>query len=444
MKNSHNKKMLIGLTSGNGYGFQPGAWRMPGVDPKSYTSYDARVRHAQAAERGKFQFLFLPDGPFADNSSLLESEAPNFNLDVMMTLAAVARETKRIGLVATGSTTFNAPYSIAKQFKALDVMSNGRAGWNAITSTSNDVAAIYGQSIPSTRDRYGRAHEVVQLVQSFWGSWGKKAWVHNQQTGQFANHEDLEIVNFKGNYVNARGTLYIPPSEQGQPIVFHAGGSPNAHDLAGRFANVVIGAAFTIEDGIQQRNAFREAARKHGRDPDEIKYIAGMMTTIVKDRRTALDRRLQLMGHLLPHRIAYLQQMLGIALDQNQLHEPLSQAQLNRARPSPYDPRSAQALKIAKEGWSLQDIIAHGVIDYHPAIVGPGIEAADHMQAWFEAGACDGFWISPDILDDGIDAFVNEVVPILQERGLFHEDYEGTTLREHIGAPEQYGIDPRV
>src|SRR3990170_4625838 len=131
-----NKKMLIGLTSGNGYGFQSGAWRAPGVDPMNYTSYDARVKHAQAAERGKFQFIFLPDGPFTDNTALLETEAPNFNLDVMMTLAAVARETRRIGLVATGSTTFNAPYTLAKQFKALDIMSHGRAGWNAITSTN--------------------------------------------------------------------------------------------------------------------------------------------------------------------------------------------------------------------------------------------------------------------------------------------------------------------
>ncbi|WP_317619161.1 NtaA/DmoA family FMN-dependent monooxygenase [Chryseobacterium foetidum] len=444
MENNKNRKMIIGLTSGNGYGFQPGAWRTPGIDPTDYTSYDARVRHAQAAERGKFQFIFLPDGPFTDDSSLLETEAPNFNLDVMMTLAAVARETKHIGLVATGSTTFNAPYTLAKQFKALDIMSHGRAGWNAITSTNNDVAAIYGQTIPSSRDRYGRAHEVVQLVQAFWGSWGKDAWVHNQQTGQFAKHDEIAGVSLKGKYVNARGTLYIPPSEQGQPIVFHAGGSLNAHELAGRFANVVIGAAFTIEDGIQQRNAFRESAKKYGRDPDEIKFIAGMMTTIVKDRRTALDRRLQLMGHLLPQRVAYLQQMLGIRQDLNDLNEPLSEEQLQVARPSPYDPRSANALKIAKEGWSLKDVIAHGIIDYHPSIVGPGVEAADHMQAWFEAGACDGFWISPDILDDGIDAFVDEVVPILQQRGLFHEDYEGTTLREHIGAPEQYGIDPRV
>lgn len=436
-------KMLIGLHLGNGYGSQPGAWRMPGIDPKSYTSFDVRVKQAQAAERGKFQFLFLPDGPGAVLTDIA-TEAPAFNLDVMMTLAAVARETECIGLVATGSTTFNEPFNLARQFKALDVMSHGRAGWNAITSSGEDVAANYGRKIPSSEDRYGRAHEVIQLIQSLWGSWGKDAWIHNQQTGEFANRGQILPVNLHGKYVGSRGPLYIPPSEQGQPIVFHAGGSPNAHELAGRFANVVIGAAFTIDDAKAQRNAFRASAKSYGRDPDEIKYIPGLMTTIAKDRRAALDRRIQLGGEGLMHRIGYLQQMLAVPLDPSRMDEPIAKAQLDAARPSRYDPRSANALKIAREGWSIRDILAHGVIDYHPVIVGPGVEAADHMQAWFEAGAADGFWISPDVNADGIDAFVDEVVPVLQERGLFHQDYEGKTLRENLGVPDQYGIDPRV
>ncbi len=438
-----DKKMLIGLHLGNGYGSQPGAWRMPGVDPMSYTSFDARVTQAQAAERGKFQFIFLPDGPGAVITDIA-NESPAFNLDVMMTLAAVARETSRIGLVATGSTTFNEPFNLARQFKALDVMSHGRAGWNAITSSGEDVAANYGTRIPSSEDRYGRAHEAIQLVQSLWGSWGKEAWLHDQESGQFANKDQILPINLQGKFVGSRGPLYIPPSEQGQPIVFHAGGSPNAHELAGRFANAVIGAAFTIEDARAQRDAFRAAAKRYGRDPDEIKYIPGLMTTIAKDRRTALDRRIQLAGPLLLQRVGYLQQMLGIPLDFNQLDQPLTKEQLANARPSRYDPRSSYALKIAKEEWSVRDILAHGVIDYHPVIVGPGLEAADHMQEWFEAGAADGFWISADVNSDGIDAFVDEVVPILQERGLFHKDYEGKTLREHLGAPDQYGIDPRV
>lgn len=438
-----DRKMLIGLHLGNGYGSQPGAWRMPWVDPQSYTSFDARVKQAQAAERGKFQFIFLPDGPGAVITDIA-TESPAFNLDVMMTLAAVARETSRIGLVATGSTTFNEPFNLARQFKALDVMSHGRAGWNAITSSGDDVAANYGTKIPSSEDRYGRAHEAIQLIQALWGSWGKEAWVHNQETGQFADNDKIRPIDLQGKFVGSRGPLYIPPSEQGQPIIFHAGGSPNAHELAGRFANVVIGAAFTIEDARAQRNAFKESAMSYGRDPDEIKYIPGLMTTIAKDRRSALDRRIQLGGDLFPHQTSYLQQMLGIQLDPSRMNEPLSKAQLDAARPSRYDPRSANALKIAKEGWSLRDILAHGVIDYHPVIVGPGKEAADHMQEWFEAGAADGFWISADVNSDGIDAFVDEVIPILQERGLFHKDYEGKTLREHLGAPDQYGHDPRV
>lgn len=438
-----DKKMLIGLHLGNGYGSQYGAWRMPEVDPESYTSFDARVKQAQAAERGKFQFLFLPDGPGAVMTDIA-TESPVFNLDVMMTLAAVARETEYIGLVATGSTTFNEPFNLARQFKALDIMSHGRTGWNAITSSGDDVAANYGRRIPSSEDRYGRAHEAIQLVQSLWGSWGKDAWIHNQETGQFANKNQILPINFQGKYVGSRGPLYIPPSEQGQPIIFHAGGSPNAHEFAGRFANVVIGAAFTIEDAKAQRDIFKASAKSYGRDPDEIKYIPGLMTTIAKDRRTALDRRIQLGGDLLIQRVGYLQQMLGVQLDPSRMNEPISKSQLETARPSRYDPRSANALKIAKEGWSLRDILAHGVIDYHPVIVGSGVEAADHMQAWFEAGAADGFWISPDVNVDGIDSFVDEVIPILQKRGLFHKEYEGKTLREHLGVPDQYGIDPRV
>ncbi|CAD0345275.1 NtaA/DmoA family FMN-dependent monooxygenase [Xanthomonas hortorum] len=437
-----SKTMIIGLHLGNGYGSQPGAWRMPWVDPTNYISFDARVRQAQAAERGKFQFIFLPDGPSAVAD--IDNEAPHFNLDVMMTLAAVARGTERIGLVATGSTTFNEPFNLARQFKALDIMSHGRAGWNAVTSSGEDVAANYGRTLPSSAERYARAHEVVQLVQALWGSWGKDAWLHDQAAGRFADAAQIAPINLQGKFVGSRGPLYIPPSEQGQPVIFHAGGGPNALKLAGRYASAVIGASFSIEDARAQRAAFRHAAEQAGRDPDEIKFIPGLMTTIAQNRRAALDRRIELTAQTFPQRLGYLQQMLGVRLDPTALDRPLSPAQLAAARPSSQDPRSPKALQIAREGWSLRDILAHGVIDYHPVIVGPAVEAADHMQAWFEADAADGFWISPDINDDGIDAFVDGVVPILQARCLFHRDYRGRTLRDHLGASAQYGRDPRI
>lgn len=435
-------QMIIGMQLGNGYGAQPDAWRMPWVDPTSYASFDVKVRHAQAAERGKLQFLFLPDGP--SHVGDIENEPPHFNLDVMLTLAAVARGTRRIGLVATGSTTFNEPYNLARQFKALDVMSHGRAGWNAVTSSGEAVAANYGRRSPSSAERYGRADEAVPLVQSLWGSWGLDAWVHDQASGQFARADRIEPVGLSGKFVSSLGPLYIPPSEQGQPVVFHAGGSPDGFALAGRYASGLIGVAFSIEHARAQRARLRESAERAGRDPDEIKFFAGLMTTIAGDKRTALDRMIALGGRTLPQRLGHLQQMLGVWLDPARIDLPLSPEQLAAARASPRDPRSAQALKVAREGWSPRDILAHGVIDYHPSVVGTAAEAADHMQEWFEAGAVDGFWVSPDVYEDGIDAFVDGVVPILQHRGLFHRNYGGATLRDHLGAPAQYGLDPRI
>lgn len=437
------RQIIVGMHLGNGYGSTPGAWRMPGVDPLAYTSFDLRVAQAQAAERGKVHFLFLPDGPQAVAADI-EHEAPGFNLDVMMTLAAVARGTSQIGMVATGSMTFNEPFNLARQFKALDIMNHGRTGWNAVTSAAADVAANYGQRIPSSSDRYARAHEMVQLVQALWGSWGKDAWVHDQANGQFARSAEVAPINLGGRYVASRGPLYIPPSEQGQPIIVHAGGaSANALDFAGRYASVVIGAAYSIEDGSAQRTAFRTAAESAGRDPDEIKFIPGLMTTIADDKRAALDRRIKLTERAFVERAVYLQQMIGVRIDSAHLDAPLAADALDLAQLSG-DPRSARALEIAKAGWSLRDILAHGVIDYQPVVAGTATDVADHMQAWFESEAADGFWVAPDVYEDGLGAFVDGVLPILRRRGLFHDDYAGKTLRDHLGVPSQYGVDTRI
>lgn len=436
------RKMVLGMQLNNGYGSQAAAWRAPGVDPSNYTNYDALVRYAQAAERGKIAFLFLPDTPALTGD--LEHEAPQMTLDPMMALAAIARGTERIGLVATGSTSFNEPYNIARQFKALDVMSHGRAGWNAVTTSDPSAAANYGQEIAPRPERYQRAHETIQIAQALWGSWEKDAWTRNKETGSFADTSKIRPLDLRGEYVSSRGPLPIPPSEQGQPVLFSAGGGEYGLGLAGRYASGVIGAAFTIEDARGQRDAARNAARQAGRDPDEIKYFAGLMPAIGATKRAALDRRRALGENTFPQRVAYLGSMLSLTLDPGQLDQPLTQQQLGAAQGSPFDPRSRRALEVAREGWTIRDILAHGVIDYHPTPVGTAAVTADHMQEWFEAGAVDGFWVSVDIYEDGIDTFVDEVVPILQERGMLHSDYEGTTLRAHLGVPEQYGLDPRL
>jgi FMN-dependent oxidoreductase (nitrilotriacetate monooxygenase family) len=437
------RDVILGMTLTDGYGNLHGAWRAPGVDPGNYADIDASIRYAQAAERGLFAFLFTPDFP-AVRGDLEHSTISNV-LDPIVSLTAIARATGRIGFVATGSTTFQEPFNLARQFKALDVISHGRAGWNAVTTGDAAVAANYGRAVAERAERYARAHEVIQITQALWGSWEKDAWLKDQPGDRFIDSSKLQPINLQGEYVASRGPLAIPPSEQGQPVVFTSGGpSPHLLSIAGRYASGFIAEVWTIDEARAQRELVRDAARAAGRDPDEVKYIVGIMTTVAPTVREGLDRRISLAGDVIEARLPHLGAMIGLSLHPDRIDEPLSEQELAAVYAAPGDPRSGIALEVARQGWSPRDILAHGVIDFHPTVVGPGAVHADHIQEWFEAGAADGFWISPDVYENGIDSFVDEVVPLLQERGLYPTAYPGATLRENLGVPQQYGIDPRI
>jgi alkanesulfonate monooxygenase SsuD/methylene tetrahydromethanopterin reductase-like flavin-dependent oxidoreductase (luciferase family) len=227
--------------------------------------------------------------------------------------------------------------------------------------------------------------------------------------------------------------------------VFTSGGpSPHLLSIAGRYASGFISEVWTIEEARAQRQMVRAAAVQAGRDPVEIKYIVGLMTTVAPTVREGLDRRIALAGDVIAARLPHLAAMIGVELRPDRIDQPLSPHELAVAHASPADPRSGPALEVARQGWSPRDILAHGVIDYHPTVVGPGKLHADHIQARFEAEAADGFWVLPDVYEDGVDAFVDEVVPILRERGLYPDEYPGKTLRENLGVPAQYGLDPRI
>lgn len=438
-----SRQMILGGMLGSSYGGLVNAWRAPGVDPYNFASTDAQVRVARSAERGGFSFMFLPD--FAAVRGGEEHAGLGMTMDPILALAAVARETSHIGLVATGSTTFQEPYNLARQFKALDVMSHGRAGWNAVTTSDPTVAANYGRPVAGRAERYQRAHETIHVVQALWGSWQRDAWIGDRDSGRYFDPHKVRPVDLRGEHVGSRGPLPVPPSEQGQPVIFTAGGpSPHLLELAGRYASGFIAEVWTIEEARQQRAMVRDAARRAGRDPDEIKYFPGLMTTIAPTVREGLDRRLAVTADVLADRVRGLGQMLGLDLHPDRWEDDLSSEELARAYAAPVDPRSENALKVAREGWSVRDILAHGVIDFHPTVVGPPELAADHLQVWFEAEAADGFWIIPDLAESGMDAFVDEVVPILRARGLYPPEYAGATLRDNLGIPAQYGLDPRL
>jgi alkanesulfonate monooxygenase SsuD/methylene tetrahydromethanopterin reductase-like flavin-dependent oxidoreductase (luciferase family) len=347
-----SKHMILGVVLGNNFGNNPATWRKPHVDPGSFTNIEATVEQVRTAERGGLQFVFLPDRLFLQGD--LATAPSVFNIDPIITLAAVAQATERIGLIGTASTSFTEPYLLARQLKALDVISRGRAGWNAIPSYEPEAFANFGQQLPPREKKYERLHEVVQIVQALWGSWGYAAGQPNQ-AGMFANPAHIRPVNLQGKYVGARGPLPVPPSEQGQPVIMMPASSGYGLQAAGMYANLVIGMPSYLEQSRALRHTVREAAVQAGRDPEEIKFVVF----------------------------------------------------------APYTGLTAE-------------------------------QAADHLQERFEAGAADGFVMNFDDFHTEIGDFVDRVVPILRARGLFPDGYAGTTLREHLGVPPQYGLDPRI
>ncbi|WP_242035226.1 NtaA/DmoA family FMN-dependent monooxygenase [Mesobacillus harenae] len=434
--------MQLALQMVSGYGAEFSAWRMPGTDPAAYTSMDRYVEGAKLAEQGKFQMIFIADTPALTVD--LGPHTPSFPMDPMLALMAIARETKHIGLVATLSTTFNYPYNIARQFKALDVISNGRVGWNAVTTSEPLAAANFGNQVANRKERYDMAHESIQVVQALWGSWESDAWTLDVEGGKFADMDKIQPINLKGRYYASRGPLPIPPSEQGQPVIFQAGGGNEGLELAGMYASGVYANPYDIESAREHRQALRQSAARFGRDPDDIKMYAGFMFSIGSTEEEGLERRRQLMSfnpEEIPSRVRYLGSMVGLPLSVNSLDidQPLATDMLKNAYANPMDPRSHRALELLQKGLSIRDVLSHGVINYHPVVAGTPVQVAAFLEEWFLAGACDGFSVVPDIAYDGVADFVEKVVPILQERGLFHKDYEGKTLRENMGVPYQYG-----
>lgn len=442
---SENKKqMLLGLGFTGAFGANAKAWKSEGVNSSTYPDIDADIRYAQLAEEGKFQFIFVGDFPGAIPRN--NSEVPSMTLEPIITSTAILQQTKRIGVASTVHTQWNIPYTVARQFKGIDLMSGGRIAWNAVTGSSPKVAKHFGVNLMDSKSRYESHYEFVETVQHFWATWGKDALKADKETGVFADYSQVNPVNISGKYTQANGALPIPPSPQGQPVIFHSGGSPNSIAFAGRYANAMIGEVWTIEQGIATRNALRQAAIEAGRNPDEIKFIAGLMPVVANSKREAIDRHASFMDdNLLQQRAYQVGMVLRTRLTPEDLDYPIAPELLDKVEIDSYsDPQLENVLKLAREGWTLRDIIYQSAIDYHPATLGDAKETADHLTEWFEAGAADGFWLLPDAYETDLKRFVEEVVPILQERGVFHEDYEGETLREHLSVPYQYGVDERL
>ncbi|EIV94901.1 NtaA/DmoA family FMN-dependent monooxygenase [Frankia sp. QA3] len=413
-------------------GHHPGAWRWPGSDPLAFARIEGYLEVAKIAERGRLDSIFLADVPglHADID-----DYPQLNgLEPTLILTAMATVTERIGLVGTASTTFNEPFNIARRFRALDLISHGRAGWNAVTTSGPRVSANFVAQEPSSQTRYARAEEFVAVVLDLWRSWAPDALVADVESGRYADMARIRPIDHQGTFFSVRGPLSLPPSEQGYPVLYHAGVSDEVRTLTARTGEAMFTAVVDLDTARADLDVVRSRAAGLGRPPDSVRFLPGLVTSVGGTEREALERR-QALDELSDPRgsLRALAAQLGLPADDLELDRPvpptLRESLVHvRGHARPF-------ARLAAAGHTVRDIIRRGGGGGHVVAVGDPEQVADVIETWFAAGVVDGFTLMPDVTVDGLPALVDQVVPILRRRGIFRSDYRGTTLREHYGLP---------
>lgn len=416
-----------------GVGHHEAAWRHPRTDARRILEVSHFQELARIAERGKLDSVFFADG-LAVGPRIAHNTQAVF--EPITLLSAMAVVTERIGLIATASTGYNEPYTLARKFASLDHISRGRAGWNIVTSGGVDEAANYGfDAIPDHAGRYVRAAEFVDVATALWDSWEDDAVVLDAETGLFADPNKVHTIDHDGARFKVRGPLNTPRPVQGRPLLVQAGSSESGKDFAARYAEAIFTAQRSIADGQGFYRDVKARAVKFGRNPDEVKVLPGIVPYIAATEEAARNLEQEFTELISPeYSLRQLSQMLGIDLTTHALDAPLpplppiEQIQGNKSR--------YQLVKdlAAGESLTVRQLIAKlGGGRGHRTIAGTPEQIADDLQAWFAAGAADGFNVMPPYLPGGLEDFVDQVVPILRDRGLFRTEYTAATLRGHYG-----------
>ena len=413
-----------------------GAWRYPGAWPDANFNF-ARIKQlAQTLERGRFDAFFMADHLAVLNMPIeaLQRSHTVTSFEPFTLLSALAQHTQHIGLVATASTTFDEPFHIARRFASLDHLSEGRAGWNIVTTSNPDAALNFGRDDHMAHDeRYARAREFYDVVTGLWDSWADDAFERNAESGRFFDPERLHVLNHKGKHLSVRGPLHIARPVQGWPVIVQAGASEPGRQLAAETAEVVFSAPGTLDNAKRFYADVKGRMRKIGRDRDHLKILPGAFVVVgdtVEEAR-AIRARLDSLVHY-DSAIASLSIALGHDASKFDPDAPLPDVPETNAsqsgRERVIDLERRENLTVRQ---LAQRLGGYGGL----AFVGTPESIADEMQEWLDAEGSDGFNVMFPWLPGGLDAFVDKVVPELQRRGIFRREYEGRTLRENLGLP---------
>ncbi len=413
------------------------AWRYPGAYPDANFNFQHLKRFAQTLERGKFDAFFMADHQALLNMPIqaLKRSGTVTSFEPLTLLPALAVVTERLGLIATASTTYNEPYHVARRFASLDHLSGGRAGWNLVTSGNPHEAMNFGREEHVEHDaRYHRAREFFDVVTGLWDSWADDAFIRDVESGVYFDPEKLHTLNHKGEHFKVKGPLNIARPIQGWPVIVQAGASEAGRQIAAETAEAVFTGQTSIVEARKFYADIKGRMEKVGRSPDHMKILPGAFVVVgdTVDQAKAKKRKLDSLVHP-DSGIASLSVALGTDVSGFDLDGKLPEIPQSNASQSGRQRLVDMAARDNLTVRQLAQIVggSYGALE----LIGTPATIADQMEEWLTTLACDGFNVMFPFVPEGLDDFVDRIIPELQRRGLFRKEYEGRTLRENLGLP---------
>lgn len=411
-----------------------GSWRYPGAAADANFNFPVLRAAAKKLEAAKFDAFFMADhlGVLNMPPQALRRSHTVTSFEPLTLLSALPASTEHIGLIATASTTFDEPYHVARRFASLDHISAGRAGWNIVTTSNPESALNFGwDAQPEHGARYARAHEFHDVVVGLWDSFADDAFVRDQNTGIYFDPERLHVLNHKGAHFDVRGPLNIARPPQGRPVIVQAGGSDAGRQLAAETAELVFAAVSDLSAGKAFYADVKGRAEAAGCARDSIK-ITPAAFVVVGDTVEAALRRRETLDDLVDYEsgIGSLCQMLDYDVSKFDPDGPLPSIPETNANKT----QRAQMMELAAApGTTIRKLAAKAVSHAGLSFVGTAVSIADEMEQWLMEDGADGFIVMFSDIPGGLNDFADKVVPELQRRGIFRNDYTGTTLRDHLG-----------
>ncbi|TBL70911.1 LLM class flavin-dependent oxidoreductase [Paenibacillus thalictri] len=426
---SQKRQMKLG-TRVFGIGHYRTLWRQQQVAPNGNIDFKAHVRQAQYAESAKFDFIFFSDRLFFDQYSAPKSMNQFEPLTIISALSAV---TSKLGFVATASTSYTEPFNLARILMSADQISGGRVGWNAVTTALSGAALNFSRDKHfSHSERYQRAQEHLDIVRGLWDTWEDDAFVYDKENNKFFDPAKLHTLDYKGQFFNVRGPLNISRSEQGQPVIFQAGGSETGKTFAAQNAEGI----YTIIDTLPEAQVFYADVKRRtvqaGRSEDDVLIFPGMYPFIGRTEKEAWDKYNEVVSYITYEEAVTELKLFFKDTDFSKLDPDAPFPEFSTESSEGYRSMADRIVRIAKgERLSLKET-AFRFGSPKQEFVGTPERIADRMQAWFEQRGCDGFNVWAPYVG-GQEEFAEKVLPILQDRGLFRKDYEADTLRGNLG-----------